>query len=216
MNAGSVWQDLSSSLRWRGGFPDRKRFPWRTVVWGVVLQFAIGLLILRTRPGRELFDGFQLAVTRFSSFATEGTRLVFGPLTDGEGLEKLFGPGNGFVLAVTFTGVIILVSAFSSLLYHYGILQRVVWAFAWVMERTLRTSGSESLAAAANIFMGQTEAPLMVRPYIARMTRSELFCLMTGGFATIAGSVLSVYVVALKIPAGDLLTASAMSAPRRS
>lgn len=199
-------------LAW-GLSSDRKRFPWRVVLWAIALQFLIGLFILKTRPGLALFEGFQQVVTRFTGFATEGTRLVFGPMADGDSLEKVFGPGNGFVLAVTFTGIIVLVSAVSSLLYHYGILHRVVWAMAWVMERTLRTSGSESLAAAANIFMGQTEAPLVIRPYLERMTRSELFCLMTGGFATIAGSVLALYVVALKIPAGALLTASVMSAP---
>lgn len=192
---------------------DRRRFPWRVVGWGVGLQFAIGLLILRTPAGRVLFDGFQEVVTRFTSFATEGNKLVFGALASTESMERAFGVGNTFLFVITVTGIIILVSSVSSLLYHYGILQQVVRAIAWVMQRTMRTSGSETLAAAANIFVGQTEAPLIIRPYLERMTRSELFCLMTSGFATIAGSVFAVYISVLNIPAGALLTASVMSAP---
>ena len=128
-------------------------------------------------------------------------------------MARAFGPGNGVLLAITITGTIILISAVSSLLYHYGVLQRVVQVLAWAMQRVMGTSGSETLASAANIFMGQTEAPLVIRPYLDRMTRSELFCLMTSGFATIAGGVLAVYTGVLKIPAGHLLTASVMSAP---
>ncbi|MEP6663149.1 MAG: nucleoside transporter C-terminal domain-containing protein, partial [Verrucomicrobiota bacterium] len=111
-----------------------------------------------------------------------------------------------------FTATIILVSAISSFLYHYGILQRVVRAVAWVMRRIMRTSGSESLAAAANIFMGQTEAPLVIKPYLAKMTQSEILALMIGGMATIAGGVLAAY-VNFGISAGHLITASVMSAP---
>jgi hypothetical protein len=114
--------------------------------------------------------------------------------------------------ALIITGSIILVSALSSLLYHYGVLQLIVKAAAWVMRRVMRTSGSETLAAAANIFMGQTEAPLVVKPYLARMTRSELMALMVPGMATIAGGVLAAY-VSFGISAGHLLTASVMSAP---
>lgn len=191
----------------------RSRFPWRTVLWGVGLQFIVGLLILRTDPGQALFHGFQAAVDRFIGFANEGNALVFGPLARTESMAGAFGPGNGVLLAITITGTIILISAVSSVLYHYGILQRVVQVMAWIMRRALGTSGSETLAAAANIFMGQTEAPLVVRPYLDGMTRSELFCMMTSGFATIAGGVLAVYTGVLKIPAGHLLTASVMSAP---
>lgn len=191
----------------------RDRFPWRTVLWGVGLQFMVGLLILRTGPGQALFHGFQSAVDRFIGFASEGNQLVFGALAQPEPMARAFGAGNGVLLVITITGTIILVSAVSSLLYHYGVLQRVVQAMAWAMQRVMGTSGSETLAAAANIFMGQTEAPLVIRPYLDRMTRSELFCLMTSGFATIAGGVLAVYTGVLKIPAGHLLTASVMSAP---
>jgi CNT family concentrative nucleoside transporter len=137
---------------------------------------------------------------------------VFGPLADGQLLAEKFGPGHAFIFVITVTGTIILVSSLSSFLYHYGILQRVVKAIAWVMQRLMGTSGSESLAAAANIFMGQTEAPLVIKPYLAHMTRSEVMALMVGGMATIAGGVLAAY-VGFGVPAGHLLTASVMSAP---
>jgi CNT family concentrative nucleoside transporter len=191
---------------------NRQRFPWRIVVWGLALQTLFALLILRTRIGRSIFDGFQEVVTRFTGFANEGNALVFGPLANRSVLEQGLGPGNAFILAITVTGIIIFISAFSSLLYHYGILQWIVRGVAWLMRRAMRTSGSETLAAAANIFMGQTEAPLVIKPYLARMTRSELMALMTGGMATIAGSVLAAY-VSFGIEAGHLLTASVLSAP---
>jgi CNT family concentrative nucleoside transporter len=193
---------------------EKKRlFPWRTVLWGVALQFAIGLFVLRTDAGLSFFNGCQRAVDRFIGFADEGNRLVFGPLAKPDVLGKALGPENTFLFVITVTGTIILVSAVSTLLYHYGILQLIVRGMAWVMRRVMGTSGSETLAAAANIFMGQTEAPLVVRPYLAGMTRSELNCLMIGGFANIAGGVLAVYSGMLKIPAGHLITQSVMSAP---
>lgn len=191
---------------------DRKRFPWRTVICGLALQFSVGFLILKTGPGRAFFDFFNAAVSRFISFAEKGTAMVFGPLASAPALETGFGPGNGFIFAVVVVGTIILVSAVSSFLYHYGALQLVVRGVAWVMRRVLRTSGSESLSAAANIFMGQTEAPLVIRPYLPRMTRSELLAMMVGGMATIAGSVLGAY-VGFGMDAGHLLTASVISAP---
>jgi len=191
----------------------RDRFPWRPVLWGLLLQFILGVLILRTGPGQRLFGKFQAAVDLLTGFANEGNRLMFGPLAREDLMTQAFGPGNGVLLAITFTGIIVFVSTVSSLLYHYGVLQWLVQTMAWLMRRAMGTSGSETLAAAANIVMGQTEAPLVVRPYIERMTRSELFCMMTSGFATIAGSVFAVYSGLLKIPAGHLLTASVMSAP---
>ncbi len=190
----------------------RGRFPWRVVAWGLALQGTLGFLILRTGGGRAVFDGFQDAVSRFIGFAGKGNELAFGVLGNPALLESKLGPGTGVILAVTVTGTIILVSAVSSLLYHYGILQWVVRGMAWGMRRAMGTSGSETLSAAANIFMGQTEAPLLIRPYLARMTRSELFAMMVGGMATIAGGVLAAY-VSFGIEAGHLLTASVLSAP---
>ena len=191
---------------------NRRRFPWRAVSWGLALQFIFGWLILKTDAGATVFDFFQRGVSKLIGFADEGSKMIFGPLADTGLLTEKLGPGNGFIFVITVSATIILVAALSSLLYHYGILQLVVRGTAWVMQRLMRTSGSESLAAAANIFMGQTEAPLVIKPYLARMTQSEILALMTGGMATIAGGVLAAY-VSFGISAGHLLTASVMSAP---
>ncbi len=199
------------ALAW-GCSLDRKRFPWRTVLSGLALQFLFAWLILKTTGGAAAFDFAQRAVTKLISFADDGARMVFGPLTDTALLAQKLGLPNAFIFAITVSATIILVSAVSSFLYHYGILQLVVRGMGWVMQRVMRTSGSESLAAAANIFMGQTEAPLVIKPYLARMTQSEILALMVGGMATIAGGVLAAY-VQLGVSAGHLLTASVMSAP---
>ena len=196
---------------------NRKLFPWRTVLWGVALQFIFAVLILKTPWGAQVFDLAGRAVSRLIQFSNQGCEFVFGPLAMDSMLQQAF-PGRSLIFAVLVTGTIILVSAVSSLLYHWGVLQRVVHAMAWVMRKVMRTSGSETLAAAANIFMGQTEAPLVIKPYVARMTRSELLCLMVGGMATIAGGVMAVYIklgmdAGHNDIAGHLLTASVLSAP---
>ena len=163
----------------------RKLFPWRAVLWGVGLQFAFALLILDTEFGKGIFDLAGRAIQKLIQFSNEGCKFVFGPLADGDLLAKQFGAANNLIFAILVVGTIIIVASLSSLFYHWGILQKVVQAFAWVMRKAMRTSGSETLSAAANIFMGQTEAPLLIRPYIPRMTRSELLCMMTGGMATL-------------------------------
>ena len=196
----------------------RRLFPWRTVLWGVGLQFAFALLILKTPWGAATFDFAGRAVNRLIMFSNEGCKFVFGPLADNALLAKNFGPENGLIFGILIIGTIIIVAALSSLFYHWGILQKIVHAVAWVMRKAMRTSGSETLSATANIFMGQTEAPLVIKPYILRMTRSELLCMMTGGMATIAGGVAAVY-AKLGMDAGHpdmpghLLTASVLSAP---
>jgi len=197
---------------------NRKRFPWRTVWTGLALQVVFALAVLKTEAGSRSFEFANAAVTRLLGFANEGAKMVFGPLADPALLTDKWGAENAFIFVVTVTATIILVSALSSVLYHYGILQRVVRGMAWVMQRAMRTSGSESLAAAANIFMGQTEAPLVVKPYLPRMTRSELLALMVPGMASIAGGVLAAYVAfgqraGRMDMAGHLITASFMSAP---
>ena len=197
---------------------NRKRFPWRTVWTGLALQWVLALAVLKTEAGSRSFEFANAAVTRLLGFADEGAKMVFGPLANSALLTDKWGPENAFIFVVTVTATIILVSALSSVLYHYGILQRVVRGMAWVMQRAMRTSGSESLAAAANIFMGQTEAPLVVKPYLPRMTRSELLALMVPGMASIAGGVLAAYVAfgqraGRMDMAGHLITASFMSAP---
>jgi len=191
---------------------NRRKFPWRAAISGLVLQFILGWCILRTDAGRWFFDRLDAAFNKLLGFSQEGVAMVFGPLANGKLLVEKWGPDNGFLFVVTVTGTIVLVSALSSLLYHYGVLQLVVRGVAWVMRRVMGTSGSETLAAAANIFMGQTEAPLVIKPYLATMTRSELMALMVGGMATIAGGVLAAY-VSFGISAGHLLTASVISAP---
>jgi concentrative nucleoside transporter, CNT family len=191
---------------------DRKRFPWRTVWWGLGLQFIFAVVIIHTHFGRLVFEWAQSAVNRLNDCAKEGAKMVFGPLAQDTVLANAFGPQNVFIFVVSVSATIIVVSALSSFLYHLGILQRVVQGMAWVMQRAMRTSGSESLAAAANIFMGQTEAPLVIKPYLARTTQSELLAIMTGGMATIAGGVALAYVT-LGVNAGHLLAASVMSAP---
>ncbi len=197
---------------------DRKRFPWPTVLTGVGLQFFLALIILKTQLGQRVFSAAGNAVSRLIDFSQEGARFIFGPLANFDALKKGLSLESGMVFFVMVTATIVFVAALSSLLYHYGILQRVVRAFAWVMQRVMRTSGSESLCAAANIFMGQTEAPLVIRPYLLRMTRSELMAVMVGGMATIAGGVLAVYTklgedAGFKGMAGHLITASVLSAP---
>src|SRR5262245_46614247 len=195
----------------------RKLFPWRTVLWGMGLQFCFALLILKTAGGRAVFDFTGKVIQKLIQFSSEGSAFVFGPLGSELSLQRVF-PERPLIFAVLVTATIILVAALSSLFYHWGILQRVVWAIAWVMRKAMRTSGSETLAAATNVFVGQTEAPLVIKPYIAGMTRSELLCLMIGGMATIAGGVAAVYVkmgfdAGHTEIAGHLLTASVLSAP---
>jgi concentrative nucleoside transporter, CNT family len=196
----------------------RKLFPWRVVLWGVGLQFAFALLILDTKFGKGIFDLAGRAIQKLIQFSNEGCKFVFGPLADGDLLAKQFGAGNNLIFAILVVGTIIIVASLSSLFYHWGVLQKVVHSIAWVMRKAMRTSGSETLSVAANIFMGQTEAPLLIKPYIPSMTRSELLCMMTGGMATIAGGVAAVY-AKLGLDAGHsdmpghLLTASVLSAP---
>lgn len=191
---------------------NRRQFPWRTVIWGMMLQFAFAIFILKTPFGAAIFAAAQRAIDKLNLFAIEGAQMVFGPLAMGDVLKNTFGTGNSYIFAVSISATIIVISAFSSLFYHWGILQRVVHGMAWVMRSAMRTSGSESLAAASNIFLGQTEAALLVRPYIPRMTMSELMALMTTGMATIASGVMIVY-TQLGVDAGHLLTASVLSAP---
>jgi CNT family concentrative nucleoside transporter len=190
---------------------NRRLFPWRTVLWGIGLQFVVGAFMLKTSIGQVIFKGLQDTISQLGVFADQGASMAFGPLASGEALGQTFGPG-AIVFAITISATIILVSALSSLLYHWGILQRVVHAMAWVMRKVMGTSGSESLAAASNIFLGQTEAALIIKPYIPHMTLSEMMALMTAGMATIATGVMVVY-PRFGVDAGHILTASVLSAP---
>ena len=183
---------------------NRRAVKWRTVGAGVALQFAFAVIVLKTAPGIWFFQKVSDGVNALIDYTVAGSSFVFGPLVTSDKI--------GFVFAFRVLPTVIFVGAFTSVLYHLGILQRVVGAMAWVMQRVMATSGAESLSCAVNVFVGQTEAPLVVRPYLARMTRSELMAVMTGGFATIAGGVLVAY-VQMGISAAHLLTASVLSAP---
>jgi CNT family concentrative nucleoside transporter len=197
---------------------NRKLFPWRTVAWGLGLQFTLAVLILKTPWGGDLFEFAQKIVIKLIQFSTEGTKFVFGPLADQDLMAAKFGPEHSLVFAIVVMGTVIIVACISSLLYHWGVLQKVVHAIAWCMRKIMGTSGSETLSACANIFMGQTEAPLMIRPYVPRMTRSEIMTIMVCGMAHIAGGVAAVY-AAMGIQAGypntagHLLTASVLNCP---
>ncbi len=197
---------------------NRKKFPWRTVLWGLGLQFTLALLILNTNAGKQFFVIAGKVVQKLIQFSNEGTKFVFGALADQSIMGKVFGGENAVVFAILVCGTVVIVAALSSLFYHWGILQRVVRAVAWVMRQAMGTSGSETLSAAANIFMGQTEAPLVIRPYVPRMTRSEIMTIMVCGMAHIAGGVAAVYAamgMAAGYPntAGHLLTASVLNCP---
>jgi CNT family concentrative nucleoside transporter len=182
----------------------RRIVPWRVIAWGLGLQLALALLLLKTAFGRTFFVAVNHAVAQFIGFTDAGVAFVFGPL------EQL---GFSFVLDVL--PIIIFMGSLFAILYHLGIVQWVVNALAKMLSRSMGISGAESLAAVANIFVGMTEAPLLVRPYIERMTRSELFTVMATGMATIAGSVLVAYAKMLGEGdfAGHLVTASLLSAP---
>jgi CNT family concentrative nucleoside transporter len=182
---------------------DRARIPWRTVGWGVGLQLGLGVLLLETPFGALFFRAMNLVVAQLTRYTDVGVRFVFGALVD-----------TGFSFVVNVLPIIVVMGSLFAVLYHLGILQRVVDVMAAVLSRTMRTSGAESLAAVANLFVGMTESALIVRPYLERMTRSELFALMTLGMSTVAGSVMLAYVGMLGSEyAGHLATASLLSAP---
>ena len=193
---------------------NRRAIDWKLVGKGILLQFVLALAILHLSWVSSAFDAVGKGFVALLGYTREGSLFLFGDLV---GRVDTF----GYLFAFQVLPTIIFFSAISSLLFHFGILQRIVGAFAWVMKRTLRLSGAETLAAAANVFVGQTEAPLLVKPYIATMTRSELMALMVGGMATLAGAVLAAYIGYLGgtdperqvFFARHLLTASVMNAP---
>jgi CNT family concentrative nucleoside transporter len=208
---------------------DRRRIPWRLVASGLLLQTLFGLLVLKTALGRWFFERTGDLVNGLLGFTTEGARFVFGNLVaptvpvgspgPGGQLDTTAGlvAGTGALFAFGVLPTIVFVSSLMSVLYHLGIMQAVVRGIAWVMQRTLRTSGAETLCASANIFMGQTEAPLVIKPFVPGLTPSELLSIMTCGFATAAAGVIGAYALMLQpvFPgiAGHLLAASVMNAP---
>jgi CNT family concentrative nucleoside transporter len=208
---------------------DRRRIPWRLVAAGLALQAAFGVLVLKTAPGRWFFESVGGVVSGLLGFTAEGASFVFGSLIRqtvpvgvpqaGGGLDTAAGmvASTGALFAFGVLPTIVFFSSLMSVLYHLGVMQQVVKGLAWVMQRTLRTSGAETLSASGNIFLGQTEAPLLIKPFVNTLTPSELFTVMVGGFATVAGGVLAAYTLMLQdvFPniAGHLLAASVMNAP---
>ncbi|CAH1251934.1 SLC28A3 [Branchiostoma lanceolatum] len=174
---------------------------WRPVLWGLALQFIFGLLILRTQVGYDVFQFLGEKFQSFIEYADVGSKFVFGKDTY-----------TDHFFAFKVLPIIIFFSSVMSVLYYIGVMQVVIVKMAWLLQRTMETSSPESINAAGNIFVGQTDAPLLIRPLIKDMTKSELHAVMTGGFATIAGSVLGAY-IAFGVPPTHLLTASVMSAP---
>ena len=209
----TIWQRLMSlvgpfaivGIAWMFS-KHRDRVPWKVVGWGLGLQLSFGLLVMKTEAGRWFFSVLNDLVLALLGFTAEGTEFVFGEFAS-----------ETFTIAINVLPTLIFFSALTTMLYHLGVMQRVVRGFAWIMRRTMKTSGSETLATAANTFVGMTEAPLMVAPFIPKMTMSELTAVMTAGFATVAGGVLAAYVGMLEsvVPgiAGHLIAASVMSAP---
>lgn len=190
---------------------NRRKINYRIVGWGLSLQFIFGILILKTPLGKPLFGFFDKVITKLISFSDSGSDFLFKSLVPGVGYHEAM-----VNFAFRALPTIIFFSSLMTVLYHFGVIQFIVKWISRIMQKSMGTSGSETLSVAANIFVGQTEAPLMIRPFIRSMTQSELMAVMTGGFATVAGGVLALYVIWLKdIPgiAGHLLAASVMSAP---
>lgn len=192
---------------------NRAAISWRLVGTGLLLQLLCGLLFLYWDFGNQLLRSFAQGVDGFLKLSSKGSEFVFGALANGGKVGTVFtGPGDGFLFAFMVLPTLIFFSSFMAVLYHLGVMQFVVRKMAAVMVRLLGTSGSESLSACANVFVGQTEAPLLVKPYLAGMTKSELHAVMVGGFATIAGGVFALY-VGFGIDAGHLMVGSVMAVP---
>jgi concentrative nucleoside transporter, CNT family len=196
------------------GSTNRKAIRWRTVIWGVSLQLIFAFLVLRFEQGQNAMRIAGDAVNAMLANVYAGTAVVFGQL--GLPNSGAFGtaihPSSGVIFAFQVLPTIIFISAFFALLYHIGVMQIVIRGFAWAMQKTLRISGAESLNVAASIFMGQTEAPLTIRPFLAKATRSELMTIMTSGMAHVSGGIMAAY-IAQGIEAKHLLAAVIMTSP---
>lgn len=183
---------------------NRKAIRWRTVAWGLGLQVVFAFLVIKWEYGQRILQVASGAVTGMLGHAADGSSLVFGPLGDPKSAVSVF----AFAVLPT----IIFVSAFFAILYHIGVMQHIIRVVAWIMQRTMGTSGAESTNVAASIFMGQTEAPLTIRPFLAGATNSELMTIMTSGMAHVSGGIMAAY-ISFGINAKDLLSAVIMTAP---
>ena len=193
---------------------NRRAIRWRTVGWAFALQLAFAFVVLYWEQGKNALERFSNFVSSAIGYADQGSAFLFGWLAGPQDAlgQKLGLPIGGFLFAFKVLPLIIFICAFFSILYHFGIIQRIVQAMAWVMQRTMKVSGAEALCVAANVFIGQTEAPVMIAPYIPRMTTSELLTMMTGGMAHVSGAVMLAYVT-MGAPLKYLITASVMAAP---
>lgn len=186
---------------------NKRHFPYRIVIIAIALQLIFGFIVLKFPAGVAAFKVFGDSIASFLGYSIKSAEFLFGNAVNPQ-QTSLF----GYQFAIIITCTIVFFSAFVSILYYYGIIQKVVFAMAWVMQKTLRTTGIESLSASANIFLGQTEAPLLIKPYLNHASVSELFSIMVGGFATIAGGVMAAF-IAMGIDPTYLVTASIISAP---
>jgi CNT family concentrative nucleoside transporter len=192
---------------------NKKSVDWKQIAAGIALQVVFAIIVILVPGGREFFSAISRVFVKTIDFAMSGAQFIFGDLANSTNF--------GFIFAFQVLPTIIFFASLMAVLYHIGLMQKIVQGMAWVMLKVLRISGSESLSVAANVFIGQTEAPLVVRPYIAKMTESELFTMMVGGMATIAGAVLAAYIAMLGgadeaqrlFYARHLLAASVMAAP---
>lgn len=191
---------------------NRKAINYKTVGMGLLLQFGLAVFILRTEIGHTLFHWLGEKVQKLLSFADKGAEFVFGPLVNSPLMVKAFGQGNDFVFFFKVIPTIIFVAVLVNMLYHLGIMQRIVSVIAQIVFKLMRVSGAEALSNVASAFVGQVEAQMMIKPYLKNMTRSELMASMSGSFACIAGGVMAVY-ISLGIPAPYLIAASLMAAP---
>lgn len=195
---------------------NRRAIDVRTVVWGLVLQFVFALIVLNTTAGAALFTTLGDGFNRLVSFAGVGATFVFGPLADTTAwgrITSVLGPGaSGVLIAFKVLPIIIFVAALMAVLYHVGVMQLIVRFFALLMHRVMRASGAESLNIAASVFLSMTEAPLTIRPYLARLTESELMTIMTCGMAHISGGMMAAYTI-FGVEAKFLLAAVIMTAP---
>jgi CNT family concentrative nucleoside transporter len=182
----------------------RHAIRWRTIGWGLGIQMSLAFFILRTDVGKRLFQTLGDGITKLLDFSKTGSGFVFGSMVD---VQK-----NGFIFAFQVLPTIVFMASLISILYYLGVIQKIVSVLAKLMMKTMGTSGAESLSAVACVFVGQVEGPLLIKPYIAKMTTSELMAIMTGGMATIAGGVMAAY-IGMGIPASHLLAASIMGAP---
>ena len=193
---------------------NRRAIRWRTIGWAFALQMTFAFLVLYWEPGKRGLESFSNGVSRAIGYADQGSGFLFGWLAGNQTPigEKLGLPIGGFIFAFKVLPLIIFICAFFSILYYFGIIQVLVKGMAWVMQKTMRVSGAEALCVAANVFIGQTEAPVLIAPYISAMTTSELLTMMTGGMAHVSGAVMLAYVL-MGAPLKYLITASVMAAP---